>query len=95
MTPQVFDGLRKQYGIGRYHLPRERDQIVYSRNDLEQIKSIVPRARQVRVESGKPDKLGTARGDQTPAILQTMLTADSKCRQLCNDPTKSGPSALF
>lgn len=38
VTPQAFDALRKRYGIGRYHLPRAHDQIVYSLNDLDRVR---------------------------------------------------------
>ena len=33
-TPQEFGALVKQFGIGRYHLPREKNQFVYSMKDL-------------------------------------------------------------
>jgi hypothetical protein len=38
VTPQAFEALAKQYGVGRYHLNRTHDQIVYSMRDLEKIK---------------------------------------------------------
>ena len=38
-TPQEFGALVKQYGIGRYHLTRSTDQIVYAMKDLENAKN--------------------------------------------------------
>jgi len=34
-----FDSLVKQYGIGRYHVPEEGNQVLYAREDLDEIKS--------------------------------------------------------
>ena len=38
VTPQALDALMKQFGVGRYHLPRDHDQIVYSLKDIERVK---------------------------------------------------------
>ena len=34
-----FDSLVKQYGIGRYHVPEEGNQVFYAREDLDEIKT--------------------------------------------------------
>jgi hypothetical protein len=41
VTPQVFNSLMKQFGVGRYHLAREHDQIVFSLKDIEHVKQSI------------------------------------------------------
>jgi hypothetical protein len=42
VSQRDFDVLVKQYGIGRYHLPEEGNQVFYAREDLEAIKASRP-----------------------------------------------------
>jgi hypothetical protein len=35
LSPQEFGALVKRFGIGRYHFPRQHDQIAYLRRDLD------------------------------------------------------------
>ena len=39
VSQRDFDSLVKQYGIGRYHLPEEGNQVFYAREDLDEIKT--------------------------------------------------------
>ncbi len=41
VTQQEFGALCKQYGIGRFHLARTQNQIVYALDDLDNLKHML------------------------------------------------------
>lgn len=41
VTHQEFGALCKQYGIGRFHLARKQNQIVYALDDLDNLKAML------------------------------------------------------
>jgi hypothetical protein len=53
LTPQEFGAVTKQYGIGRHHVSRDFDQIVYFKVDLTNVKNVLDKTPPAKAKEAK------------------------------------------